>query len=135
MPEQGFPKSNRLPNAAAFSPVFNQPDFRVSCPQLLVLARVAEQTQPRLGVVVGRKHVPRAVRRNRVKRLVRETFRNRKSGLAGLDIVVLARKGVDGLDNAALLVQLQALFNELSRKQAKALEARGPESRSLETKR
>jgi len=45
----------------------------------------------RLGVVVGRKALPRAVDRNRFKRLVREQFRKVTAQLPPLDIVVQAQ--------------------------------------------
>lgn len=42
----------------------------------------------RLGIVVPRRVVPRAVDRNRLKRLVREAFRRMSSELAALDLVI-----------------------------------------------
>jgi len=44
--------------------------------------------------VLGKKNIPTAVGRNRVKRVVRETFRQFDFPVA-LDIVFLARKGAD----------------------------------------
>lgn len=56
----------------------------------------------RLGIVVGRKALLRAVDRNRFKRLVREQFRKVAARLQPLDIVVqaqgkLAQATLDGL--------------------------------------
>ena len=42
---------------------------------------------------MGRKRLRRAVCRNRVKRLVRESFRQNLDRLAGQDVVVIARLG------------------------------------------
>lgn len=50
-------------------------------------------TPARLGLVVAKKHLKRAIDRNRFKRLVRESFRSHQLQLAGLDVVVLARNG------------------------------------------
>lgn len=51
-------------------------------------------TQPlaRLGIVVAKRNVKLAVARNRIKRLVRETFRQQQQRLDGLDIVVVVKK-------------------------------------------
>jgi ribonuclease P protein component len=46
----------------------------------------------RIGVIVGRKVAPRAVDRNRIKRLVRETFRQVRWRMGSNDLVVLARR-------------------------------------------
>jgi ribonuclease P protein component len=49
-------------------------------------------THSRIGIAVGRKVAPRAVDRNRIKRLVRETFRRERGYLGNNDLVVLARR-------------------------------------------
>jgi ribonuclease P protein component len=46
---------------------------------------------PRLGLVVPKRHLARAVDRNRVKRIVRETFRLLQAELDGLDVVICLR--------------------------------------------
>lgn len=51
----------------------------------------------RLGLVVAKKNVPSAVRRNRVKRVLREFFRRNKSLFGSNDVLLLANKGSDKL--------------------------------------
>ena len=51
---------------------------------------------PRLGVTVTRK-VGHAVRRNRIKRLVREWFRSRREAWRGCDLSVIAKREILGL--------------------------------------
>lgn len=43
---------------------------------------------PRLGVLVSRRHSPKAVRRNAIKRSVREAFRLEQEQLGAVDILV-----------------------------------------------
>ncbi|MBW2028359.1 MAG: ribonuclease P protein component [Deltaproteobacteria bacterium] len=51
----------------------------------------------RLGITVGRR-VGNAVRRNRIKRLVREVFRLHKAGFPkGYDLIVTAKRGAADL--------------------------------------
>jgi ribonuclease P protein component len=42
----------------------------------------------RLGLIVPKRYIPRAVDRNRVKRLLREWFRRNQGALAGRDVLV-----------------------------------------------
>jgi len=49
----------------------------------------------RLGLAVAKKCAKRAVDRNRLKRLARESFRQHKQSLAGFDIVLLVLKSLE----------------------------------------
>jgi ribonuclease P protein component len=42
----------------------------------------------RLGLIVPKRHLPRAVDRNRVKRVLREWFRHHQASLEGRDLLV-----------------------------------------------
>ncbi|NHN38827.1 ribonuclease P protein component [Pseudomaricurvus alcaniphilus] len=93
-----FTKSHRLLNAGDFQAVFNDAPVRAPHAHLLILSRPNTRNHPRLGLVIGKKNVRLATSRNQIKRLLRETFRLRQQELAGLDIVILARRGLDQLD-------------------------------------
>jgi ribonuclease P protein component len=56
----------------------------------LVLAKHLSGTPGTLGLVVGKKNIPKAVARNRFKRIVRESFRHLKT--RNIDYVVLAKR-------------------------------------------
>ncbi|GAB3746388.1 ribonuclease P protein component [Lysobacter olei] len=56
-------------------------------------APAAPAEASRLGLAVSRKVDPRAVGRNRIKRILRETFRLHRGRLAAGDYVVVARPG------------------------------------------
>ena len=58
---------------------------------------------PRLGVIVAKRVLRRAVDRNRAKRLIRETFRCAKASLPALDIVVQVRSDAPVAEAAAAL--------------------------------
>lgn len=45
----------------------------------------------RLGIAVSRRVSGRALDRNRIKRIVRDTFRHEQANLNGLDLVVVAQ--------------------------------------------
>ncbi|MEJ6744389.1 MAG: ribonuclease P protein component [Porticoccaceae bacterium] len=94
MPSYAFSKNRRLLKASEYKEVFDCNRLKVAHPKLLLLAFPNNSGQSRLGLVIGKKNIPTAVGRNRVKRVVRETFRQFDFPVA-LDIVFLARKGAD----------------------------------------
>lgn len=116
----GFPKTSRLLSAKDYGPVFKHPSFRVSSRHLLILALVSDKPVSRLGIVVAKKNIRKAVQRNRIKRILRETFRKNKSGFVTIDFVVLAKKGLDSLENHEIQAQIELLFGEISRKKEQA---------------
>lgn len=65
----------------------------------------------RLGLAISKKKVNKSHDRQRIKRLVRESFRHRVLG--GLDIVVLARHSIEKESNSSLLKQLGSIWDDL----------------------
>jgi len=114
--DQGFGRKLRLLTASDFKAVFGQADYKVSCAQLLILAMNSGHETPRLGMVIAKKHVRLACERNRIKRLIRESFRRHQQLLSELDIVILARAGADSLDNEAFNRLLEKLWQDLIRR-------------------
>jgi len=115
-----FSKARRLLTPAAFKRVFDAAALRVSSKELLILARTNELGYARLGLVIAKKHVRRATQRNRIKRITRDSFRHQTladaNAACGLDVIVLARGGLDQLDNRALHELLNQLWRQLQRK-------------------
>ena len=64
---------------------------------------------PRLGLVVTRRF-GKAVRRNRMKRLLREFFRRHKGRLPSLDLVIMAKKGAEALNYDQVAEELGRLL-------------------------
>ncbi len=67
----------------------------------------------RIGTVASKKQVGNAVNRNRVKRLIKEVFRNQKNDLPAVDLVVIAKNGSSEANKHELAVCLKKLFNQL----------------------
>lgn len=120
MASYAFTKARRLLTPAAFKCVFDAASLRVSSKELLILARTNELEYARLGLVIAKKHVRRATQRNRVKRIIRDSFRHQSlisaNATNSLDIIVLARGGLDKLDNRALHELINQLWRQLQRK-------------------
>lgn len=82
-----------------------------------VFVRANELKGPRIGVIVSKKVAARAVDRNRIKRLVREAFRQDRGRLGSNDLVVLARRCPPRAGWDAARGELAALFVQLARRQ------------------
>ena len=106
-----FSKSQRLLKANQFQAVFDNPQLRASHKYLLILARPhgdKKRDAVRLGLVIAKKHIHLAVDRNRIKRLIRESFRLQQQHLEGIDAIVIARRGIDQQSN-------QTIFNAINK--------------------
>ncbi len=99
----------RLLKTDDFSSVFS---LRRSCGDAWFQVLVAPNGLPqaRLGLVVGKKVERRSVGRNAIKRLVREYFRMNSENLAGLDVVVRARRKIAPQERASARAALQLLL-------------------------
>lgn len=107
-------RRQRLCESVQFKAVFDG-SRRFSLGALTVLARANGLDHARLGTVVSRKAAARAVDRNRVKRVVRESFRQHQAQLAAVDVVVLAKPGVANKINNDLFGDLAAIWSRISR--------------------
>jgi len=68
---------------------------------------------PRLGMALSRKVVHNAVTRNRIKRVMRESFRHWQTRLGTLDIVLLGRPGIAAQSGKTLDAALEKLWEQL----------------------
>lgn len=113
--DNSFGKARRLLNANDYSRVFDGAEARASHKHLLLLARSNHEPGHRLGLVIAKKNVRLAVQRNRIKRIAREVFRTLPPSTPALDVVLLARRGLDQLDNAELSTILRQQWQKLIR--------------------
>ena len=93
---------------AEFSRVF-EGGRRNAAPEM-ALHWLRDAQAPRLGLAVSRKVDTRAVERNRIKRNLREQFRQLRAELAGGAYVVVARRDATKLSNPELRAAFVALL-------------------------
>ena len=117
---QCFARRYRLTKTDEFSSVFG---FRRAIRGKLLMLhyqpRPEGMTEPRLGLVVGKKLLKHAVDRNRLKRIVREQFRLRRASLSGVDLVVRLAVKPKPLDGKQIADDIVALFDKLQRPRPK----------------
>ncbi|MGH8657178.1 MAG: ribonuclease P protein component [Gammaproteobacteria bacterium] len=91
MAQESFSRQQRLLHASDYARIFESADVRGGNGCWLVLGKRNQTPRARLGLAIGKKNVRRSVERNRIKRVVRESFRRQGKRLSGWDIVVVAR--------------------------------------------
>ena len=110
-----FPREVRLLSGRDYQRVMRGRN-RVHTANLMLALRCNAEGSPRLGLAVSRKRVRLAHERNRVKRVAREQFRLSRADLPGMDIVVLAKAGVDTLSLPELHRQMRQALDKANRK-------------------
>lgn len=115
MSETSFERKKRLLKPFEFKRVFDNTELRSGTSKILVLASANQLDTPRIGFVFAKKNMKRAVDRNRVKRIIRESFRQHQSKMPALDFVILGRKGLSELDNTEIRAMIDALWFRLKR--------------------
>ena len=106
-----FPKACHLRKTSDFQRV-RQGGKRRQSPHFIVVVLDRSNSLTRLGLTVSRK-VGGAVQRNRVKRLVREFFRNHFNSLSvGVDISIIAKRGAAEINYTRICEELRFLVEK-----------------------
>ena len=113
-----FPRRARLLTSEEFRRVFRT-GRRLPAGPLVVIVAENGLDHPRLGLAVSRRHARRATARNRLRRIVRESFRRAQRRLPPVDVVVSARPGAAGAPNRALFAALERCWERLARERAR----------------
>jgi ribonuclease P protein component len=90
-----------------------------------VLFHANNLNTPRLGFAISKQKVRLAVGRNRLRRLVRESFRQRATGLPSVDLVVLARDATGTAANSEIVASLNSHWVRITTSASKATESSG----------
>ena len=80
--------------------------------EFIVLHKINTEKKARLGLAISKKALPRANQRNRIKRLLRESFR--QHSLPSIDLVFLAKPGLVAKDNKVLFDKLSLIWDKLA---------------------
>ena len=105
-----FKKKQRLLKKIDYNYVFEQAK-KIVCAELTVLYRKNNLNYPRLGLAISKKIVAKAHDRNRIKRLIRESFRTEQ--LPAVDMIFLARTGLKERTNTEINANLSTIWEQL----------------------
>jgi len=106
---EAFRRRARLSGGRAFG-VLLRSRRTARSERFLIQASLNGERFSRLGIIVGKRIARRAVDRNLLKRVVRETFRRQQLELAGFDLLVRPRRNLSANEVAAAREELHALL-------------------------
>lgn len=106
-----FKKSRRLLHKTEYDRVFAQAT-KVTNSEFIILYRENDLGYARLGLAISKKKIAKAHDRNRIKRLLRESFRLKL--LPAVDLIVLAKQGVEKQKNTDISERLGKTWEKLT---------------------
>ena len=132
-----FKKNLRLLNSKNYKTVFDSVEYKQCSGYFTFLSRKNQLSRSRLGIVVAKKHIPLAVKRNKIKRAIRESFRHHREVTYNdsyevnthdclieqegpkmfFDTVVLVKEKANFLNDIELKKELEKLWMKISIKQ------------------
>jgi len=111
-----FNRESRLLTPGHFQAVFNKPTrFGSKHFTLLITPNATENN--RIGFAIAKKRVKLAVQRNRIKRIVRESFRLNQHKIPKVDIVIMAKTGIESLENKDIQEQIEKIWQKIVQRQ------------------
>ncbi|MBX3629083.1 MAG: ribonuclease P protein component [Nitrosomonas sp.] len=106
-------RNRRLRNSENFTAVFRF-QHQASSLHLQIYAKPNDLSYSRIGLVVSKRFERRAVKRNKIKRLLRETFRTfQKKDTAGMDWVMRLKRPIFKIDSTQFIAEIKLLMHEL----------------------
>ena len=109
-----FGPLNKLNGPAEFQPVFRSAK-KIADSNFLFLYRDNNVNSARLGMAISKKRVQSAVQRNKIKRMIRESFRHNIDSLGSIDVVILAQKSINIKENHIIKRSLAEQWKRLTK--------------------
>ena len=108
-----FPKQSRLLKRARFLHL-SEHGKKIHTDSFIALVMQGVTPNNRIGITVSKK-IGNAVKRNRIKRIIREYFRHHKGMISGpKDINIIAKKGLSTLSHQLIIEKLDKLFTKIA---------------------
>ena len=109
----GLPPVTRLRRAADFT-ALRKPTGRLGSPCFRIRYRDNQVGFARLGQAISRRVSKRAVDRNRIRRIVRESFRQARPRLPATDVLIIAEAQAVTRSRVELRADLDRLWQRLA---------------------
>lgn len=103
----------RLLNPMDFQQVFKRGKRQKGTYFTVIFCANRERGNARLGMVIPKRHNPSAVTRNRIRRVIRESFRQHYAVLGLKDLVIQVHQSLNHIVNAGLYKDLDHQWQQL----------------------
>jgi ribonuclease P protein component len=108
-----YPKTSRLLKRSQYLEL-SKKGKKIHTGSFIAIVLQGATQNNRIGITVSKK-VGNAVERNRIKRIIREYFRHRKDSFKEiLDINIIGKKSLNGLENSQIIKKLEKLFSKIA---------------------
>ncbi len=87
--------------------------MRLTDPGLLVIAKKNGKKTARLGLAISKKRVKSAVKRNLIKRLIRESFSKNQKKLVNWDVVVVTHRNLEKIKRVTISKNLEKHWQKI----------------------
>jgi len=114
MPGARFPRAARILKPADFTRLRRTGRRVGGCRHFSAETAPAIGDCARMGLAVSRRVSTSAVRRNRIKRIARDSFRKARLTLPAIDILLIPRASADAETNQSLRAELDDLWQRLA---------------------
>ena len=112
-PAFGYPRTASLRQPAEFTALRRQ-GKRMAARFFQTQYRLTESADARLGMAVSKRVSKRAVVRNRIRRLIRESFRLNRAKLPPCDVLLIAQTTAAAQTSNDLRADLEGLWQRLA---------------------
>lgn len=108
-----FSNQLRLKKASEYQAIFKT-GKKLTSPYFSIINKANQLSHSRLGIIVSKKSARKAVDRNRIKRIIRESFRLSYQFFPALDLIVVVYPSVMTIKNKQLFIELQQRWLKLA---------------------
>lgn len=107
-----FPKKNRLISKADYDSTFKNAK-KATKQSMVGLYKNNNLELARVGIIVSKRVAKSAVKRNIIRRIIRESFRSYKNRLQRLDIIIIARQSCCVMTRPELREAIDKLWEKI----------------------
>ena len=120
VPKFLFSKQQRLLNPSEFKKTIGSPVAKITNEAFVMYLHnednLGAEVHPRLGLAITKRNIKKAVQRNTIKRILRESFRLNYLNLPKLMIVIMSRRDLLALNKQEVRNKIDDLWVQLQRK-------------------